>query len=177
LTLSSAINFTGNNPTNFAQTNTCGTTLPINLGVDSTCTVSVTFTPTTYGQFTANLTFTDNGPNSPQTVQVNGAGPDFGIISSSKKLTVGLGKSGTVTLSLIPIAGFNQTIALVCNGAPTGVTCTPNPTSVTLNGTTKSTSVLTIAVASTTAPGTYTLTALGQFFPLQHPATITLTVP
>jgi sugar lactone lactonase YvrE len=177
LTLSSAINFTGTNANLFAQTNTCGTTLPINLGVDSTCTVSATFTPTTYGQFTANLTFTDNGPNSPQTVQVNGSGPDFGIMSSSKKITVGLGKTGTVTLTLVPIAGFNQTIALTCNGAPTGVTCTPNPTSVTLNGTTKSTSLLSIVVASTTAPGTYTLTALGQFFPLQHPATITLTVP
>jgi len=171
----SNISITGTNASNFTQTNTCGT-LPASLGVQSTCTSSVVFTPTTYGKFTASLTFTDNGPNSPQKVMLNGAGPDFSMVSSVNQITITRGSSKTATLTLSPIAGFNQTVTLLCSGAPAGTTCTPNPTSVTLDGVNNGTSVLTITVGSSTVPGTYTLTAFGRFSPLQHPATITLTV-
>ena len=161
---------------NFAQTNTCGT-LPTNLGVDSVCKVSVTFTPTAYGQATATLTVTDNGPTSPQTINLAGSGPDFTIADTPTKITIAPGANGSVSLKLTPIADFNQTIALSCTGAPKGTTCTVNPTSVTLNGTTAGSATVTITVGSSTAPGTYTLTARGTFIPLSHPASITLVVP
>lgn len=49
---------------------TCGTTLP----VGAKCIVKVTFTPTVLGSLTGTLTFTDNAPNSPQTVSLSGTG-------------------------------------------------------------------------------------------------------
>jgi Putative Ig domain len=44
------------------------------LAVGASCTVSVTFSPTTTGTRTANVTYTDNAPNSPQTVPLTGGG-------------------------------------------------------------------------------------------------------
>jgi trimeric autotransporter adhesin len=170
-----SITITGANSGNFSQTNTCGTT-PVSLGVDSACTVNVSFTPTTYGQAKATLTFTDNGPNSPQLVSLAGSGPDFTIADQPAMLTIARGSSNTFGVKLTPVAAFNQTIALLCTGAPAGTTCKLNPTSVTLDGTNPGFSTATITVGASTTPGTYTLTVKGQFFPLQHPTTFTLTV-
>jgi len=50
--------------------NSCGSTL----GVNKTCKVSVTFTPTQLGAATDTLSFTDNAANSPQTVALAGTG-------------------------------------------------------------------------------------------------------
>jgi hypothetical protein len=63
---------TGANAGNYIKgTDTCtGAAVP----ASGTCTVQVSFRPGTYGGFPANLTFTDNGPNSPRNLQVNGAG-------------------------------------------------------------------------------------------------------
>ena len=44
------------------------------LAVGASCTVSVTFSPTTTGTRTANVTYTDNAPNSPQTATLTGGG-------------------------------------------------------------------------------------------------------
>jgi hypothetical protein len=54
----------------FAETNTCSTSLP----VGASCTISVTFTPAALGARTAAVTITDNAPSSPQTVALSGAG-------------------------------------------------------------------------------------------------------
>ncbi|MDH6213468.1 discoidin domain-containing protein [Streptomyces pseudovenezuelae] len=56
----------------FAQTNTCGTTL----AVGANCTVSVTFGPTAAGTRTGALTLTGNQSNSPTTVGLSGTGTD-----------------------------------------------------------------------------------------------------
>lgn len=56
---------------NFAvSSKTCGT----QLGPGAQCTVSVTFTPAAVGPLAATLTFTDNAPNSPQTLGLMGTG-------------------------------------------------------------------------------------------------------
>ncbi len=65
-----SIKFTGSNPGNFAQTNTCGGSV----AAGGTCTVSVTFTPNQKGSRSATLSVTDNGGASPQTVKVSGTG-------------------------------------------------------------------------------------------------------
>lgn len=44
------------------------------LAVGASCTVSVTFSPTTTGTRTTNVTYTDNAPNSPQTATLTGGG-------------------------------------------------------------------------------------------------------
>ena len=64
------ITFTGTNPNDFAQTNTCGTSLAAN----SHCTISVTFKPGATGTRTATLNVKDSASNSPQQVGLTGTG-------------------------------------------------------------------------------------------------------
>jgi hypothetical protein len=133
----------------FAQTNTCAGSVAVNAG----CTISVTFTPTTAGNRTGALTLTDNASNSPQTVQLSGAGMDFQMSSSTTSQTVAAGQTVTYPLTLAPEGGFNQTISLACSGAPTLSTCTVTPNPVTLNGETSTTvSVSVSTTAGTLAP-------------------------
>jgi len=54
----------------YAQTNNCGTSLAAN----SSCTINVTFTPTTSGTRTGTLTVNDNGPGNPHTASLTGTG-------------------------------------------------------------------------------------------------------
>jgi hypothetical protein len=54
----------------FAQVNTCGSTLKVN----QSCTIIVTFTPTATGTRTGDVTLTDNAPDSPQTAPLTGTG-------------------------------------------------------------------------------------------------------
>ena len=55
----SSIGFTGTNAGDFSQTNTCGT-LPTNLAAGTSCTLSVTFTPSETGAESATLTVNDS---------------------------------------------------------------------------------------------------------------------
>jgi hypothetical protein len=54
----------------YAQTNTCGSTVT----AGATCSVSITFTPTTTGTRTGTITFSDDASDSPQTVSLTGTG-------------------------------------------------------------------------------------------------------
>ena len=54
----------------FTQGNTCGSSL----AAGATCTINVTFAPTTDGDFTSNVSITDNAKGSPQTVALSGTG-------------------------------------------------------------------------------------------------------
>ena len=54
----------------YAQTNNCGSSLAAN----ASCTINVTFTPTTSGTRTGTLSVNDNGPGSPQTASLTGVG-------------------------------------------------------------------------------------------------------
>ncbi|MGZ4816383.1 MAG: choice-of-anchor D domain-containing protein, partial [Terriglobales bacterium] len=171
------ITITGTNRSDFAETASCGNPPPaIPLGVDSTCTVSVTFTPSDYARRTATLTFTDNAPSSAQTVSLAGSGPDFTISAAPTTITVTRGNSGSSTLTLTPLGGFNQSINLTCSGYPTGSSCTIVPNPVPMDGISSQTATLTIQTTSSTPLGTFPITVKGVFFPLQHPVTITLIV-
>src|SRR5258708_32366899 len=79
-----SIGFTGTNSGDFAQTNTCGGSLP----AGGVCTISVTFTPTANGSRSATLTVTDDAGNSPQTVSVTGTGVGA-VTLSATNLTFG----------------------------------------------------------------------------------------
>jgi len=68
------ISITGTNAADFSQTNTCpaaGSTLS---GGGGSCTVTVTFTPSTTSVEKAKLSVYDSAPNSPQTVFLTGTG-------------------------------------------------------------------------------------------------------
>jgi Bacterial Ig-like domain (group 3)/FG-GAP-like repeat/Abnormal spindle-like microcephaly-assoc'd, ASPM-SPD-2-Hydin len=66
----SAVKISGGNPTDFAETNTCGSTL----SGGSSCTVSVTFKPKVTGPLSSNLAIFDTGGGSPQLVPLSGTG-------------------------------------------------------------------------------------------------------
>jgi hypothetical protein len=76
-----SIQMTGANPGDFGQTNNCGSSV----AAPGTCTINVTFTPTTNGSRTATLTITDNASGSPQTVSLTGTGtgPFAALLPSS----------------------------------------------------------------------------------------------
>ncbi len=139
------------------------------------CTYTLTFTPTGYGMRTGSITITDNAYGHPtQKIALVGQAPDFTISAAPNALTLSPGGTGYSTVTLAPVAGFNQTIAVSC-GAPKGITCAASPSSVTLDGGDAATSTLTITVSASTAPGTYTLRPTGASV-VTHEAVITLTV-
>ncbi len=80
---------------------TCSTSNPV--AAAGTCTVAVTFTPMAAGAASGSLSFTDNAPNSPQTIVLSGTGQDFSIAppsGSSTSATAAPGSSATYTLSV-----------------------------------------------------------------------------
>jgi sugar lactone lactonase YvrE len=171
----SSISITGANSSEFTQTNTCGT-LPTTIGPNANCAVTATLTPSGYGKQTATLSFTDNGPNSPQTVTLSGSGPDFSTSVSPTSLTLVRGAAGTSTISLTPIARFSQTVNLTVSGCPSNTTCTISPSQVTLTGGSVSTTTLTVQTQTTTPIATSTLVITSTFQNLVHISHVALKV-
>lgn len=65
----SGTSITGTDASAFAVSNTCTTVQP-----NTSCVISVTFTPDTVGTLTATLSISDNASGSPQTVNLSGTG-------------------------------------------------------------------------------------------------------
>lgn len=135
--------FTGTNANLFSQTNDC----PASLAVNTNCTVNVSFTPVVTGQFSADLSVTDDAAGSPQLVSLTGVGvrpnavitsPNppqihFGQIavgssSASQPVTLLNNGGGTLFISSITFTGPNPTEFSEtdnCDGSvPSGGTCT-----------------------------------------------------
>ena len=142
----------------FSETNTCANTL----AAGANCTISLVFDPSAVGARSGTLTITDNASGSPQSVQLSGTGLDFQLSSSggpgAVSATITPGQTVTYTLVLVPEGGLSQTVNLTCSGAPADSTCTINPSSFTLNGTT------TVTVTVTTTAGSLTL-PFGKLLP------------
>ena len=110
---------TGTNASDFAQSNTCGSSV----AAGANCTISVTFTAAASGSRTAAVSITDNASGSPQTVSLSGTGTAalvslsatslaFGnqpIDVSSTAQTVTLSNTGNAALSItsLALAGTN----------------------------------------------------------------------
>jgi len=129
------VSLAGTNPADFTLTNNCKNPVP----AAANCTISLVFNPIGSGQRTANLTFTDDAPNSPQTIALTAtANPAFTVAPApggSTTATVSPGQTAQFQLQLTPGAGYGGSVALACSGAPTGATCQV-PTSVAIaNGT------------------------------------------
>ena len=95
---------------------------------------------------------------------------DFSIAATSP--TIAAGASGSSSITTAVTNGSAETVSLTSSGAPTGVTVSFNPTSVTSG----SGSTATITVASTVAAGTYSIIVTGTAASGSHTATISLTV-
>jgi hypothetical protein len=132
----------------FATSTTCGQSIAAN----SSCTVSVVFTPSSNGPETANLVITDGATANPQSIPLSGSGTsmaNFALAASPTSLTVAQGASGTFKLTLTPAGGFNQSVALSCGGAPSMSTCAVSPASITpTDGVTPVVATVTIATQS-----------------------------
>jgi serine protease len=97
---------------------------------------------------------------------------DFSITTSSNSVSAVQGASGSTTVNTATTSGVAQTVALSLTGAPSGVTPTFTPTSVTSGGS----SSLDLAVAASVPAGTYTLTVTGTGTSVTHTVPVTLTV-
>jgi len=111
----------------FAQTNTCGTSVPAN----GSCTINVTFTPSTTGDRGGVLTILH--ASAPTVIGLDGSGGDFTITVNTATLAVPAGQTATYSLALTPIGGFNQPVSFGCAGAPQHAQCLAPPT-ITSNG-------------------------------------------
>jgi Abnormal spindle-like microcephaly-assoc'd, ASPM-SPD-2-Hydin len=120
----------------FSETNNCGSSV----GAGQSCQISVSFAPTTVGNFTGTLTVTDSAPGSPQTVPLTGKGvadsvglgyaPNSGLSSSTTP-------AGSVAITTIQVggAGMSGTVNFSCSGLPQGATCAFSPSTVTMKPT------------------------------------------
>jgi len=122
------------------------------------CTYAITFTPTGYGLRSGSIVFNDNAYGRPQQkVFLTGNGPGFTITANPGTVTAAPNSEVNTQLTITPLAGFNQSVTLACANLPQHVTCTASPNPVTLNGSTASTSTLTLKVGPAAPPGTYTI--------------------
>jgi P pilus assembly chaperone PapD len=92
LTISN-ITITGTVPTNWTQSNTCTGSIAVN----GTCTITVSFTPTTVADQTATVSLTDNAGNSPQSLPITGNGALAAVLLSPTSINFGSQKSGTTS--------------------------------------------------------------------------------
>ncbi len=143
----SGLTLTGTNVGDFAQTNTCGTSL----AAGKSCTLTVTFKPSGVGPRTAQALIADNANGSPQSVTLNGTGaakstpvasiapasltfPSQTVKTTSAVMAVTLSNTGSAALAITTIgisgadaAEFAQTNA--CGTAlAAAATCTINVT-------------------------------------------------
>jgi hypothetical protein len=100
----------------FSQSNNCG----VSLAVAGSCTINVTFTPTTGGTRTGTLTITDSAGT--QTLTLNGTG-----LTNTAQVTVSFGPNGnTGSSSINHYNGIYTTITLCEPGSTTNCVNIPN---------------------------------------------------
>ena len=81
----SSIALTGTNPGDFAQSNTCGTSV----AAGASCSITVTFDPAASGNRSASVSFTDNAGGSPQSLSLSGTGTTVSATLSPTSLSFG----------------------------------------------------------------------------------------
>ena len=170
LTITS-ISITGSDPTEFAQTNTCGTSV----AAGASCTINVTFTPAAAGTRSASVSIADNAPDNPQTVTLTGTGATgpaaglapstitfssqaVGSTSSPQVATLSNNGGSTLTISSIGITGpFGQTNT--CGASlSAGGSCT---FSITFSPTASGSATGALTLSDNASPGTQTVTLNG----------------
>jgi len=147
----------------FSQTNNCGSLAvvppprPFVLEVGASCTMTVTFTPTTSGNRTGSVTISAN--TGAQTVPLAGTGnPLFTLSANARATTIVVGTTtATFTVSASAPSSFTSSITLSC---ASGATCTFNPTSIMAG---QSSTVTVTSLSATTAnPFNFTVTGTAQ---------------
>jgi hypothetical protein len=140
------VSIAGTNPTDFAETTTCGTSL----AAAATCTISVTFTPLSAASFSATVSVGDNATGSPQTATLAGTGIaaaiDYTVTTTTPTVSVQPGTPALFTIDAAALGGsYNNPVTLSASGLPSGATYTFTPPVITpgLSGATSTLSILT----------------------------------
>lgn len=161
-----------------------------NLGVHTICANTLTNAPFAGWSCTGSISCSGLNPistatfNGPGTITANFGFPplsfDFRLSNSGSSLNLGgvtvpRGSSGSVTITIALVNAPAQTVTLSCSQAngsplPSGVSCSP------ASGTPPFTTTLTITVASSTAPGYYTIKVIGTAGSLTRSTWFTLNV-
>lgn len=171
-----SIGITGSNPGDFAETNTCGSTL----AVSKSCTVSVTFTPGSLGARSASLVIADGATNSPQQVALTGTGivqvsvtpaavtfpwTTLGTTSAAKVIKVKNNQNALLTFSGTPFTftgtdpgDFAQAATTCGSTLAAGATCT---LSITFTPTAKGVRTAALSVADSASPSPQTMNLSG----------------
>jgi len=144
----------------FAQTNNCGSSL----AAAASCSITVTFTPTTTGARSGVVTLTDNASGSPQTLGLTGSASGLSLSSTSSSLNIATpGGSATTTLQIASVNGFSGAVNLTCAVAfpgketPTDApTCSVTPSQAQLAAATPVSATLTVTTTAASASAEHT---------------------
>ncbi|MGA8042928.1 MAG: FG-GAP-like repeat-containing protein [Terracidiphilus sp.] len=130
----SSISISGNNRSDFSETDNC---VP-GVAANSSCSINVTFKPTGSGSRAASMLISGDAANLPQQVALIGTGgeggPDFVLRANPVNGTIKRGQSLNFALTVDPQGGFNAPVLFTCTGLPRGASCSFSPASVTPNG-------------------------------------------
>jgi hypothetical protein len=130
-----ALSLTGD----YAITVPCTSTI---LAPNASCTLTVTFTPTTLGARSGTLTVASTDANSPTLIPLTGTGVPNGTFlltvngGPTASATVVSEHPATYNLQLTPQSGYNGTVVLNCTPITPGqyATCSLLPSSIALSG-------------------------------------------
>jgi hypothetical protein len=155
---------TGTNPSDFAQTNTCGSSV----AAGGSCTISVTFTPTASGSRAASVSITDNAAGSPQSVSLTGTGNNPAPTLTSLSPSSAVAGAGSQTLTLTG-TNFVASSTVTYNGVGhTATFVSSTQLTISLNATDQATAGSYAVVVTNPAPGGGTSGALN--FAVNNPA-------
>jgi probable HAF family extracellular repeat protein len=143
----------------------------------NTTTGAVTGTPSTAGPFSFTAKVVDSSGLAAGTVAASctitvSPAPNFSISALPASLSIVQGSAGTSSINTKVLYGFAGSIKFQQSGAPTGTSVTFMPPSVSAG----SSSTMQITVGSSTAVGTYPVTATGTSGALSHTTSASLTV-
>lgn len=189
LTKALTITSIGNSLPDYTQSNTCPVS-PATLAAGATCTISVTFTPTTLGARSDTLQVNDSASGSPQNLSLNGTGVAavtatptslsyanqvIGKKSSVQTVTVKNNQSGKLTITSIVSTLSDYTTTTTCPLSPStlagGATCKISVFFTPAAAGTRS-GTLTVADNAAVSP-TVSLTGTGVVAASVNPASVT----
>ena len=140
---------------------------PTSIAAPGSGTSSITLavaSSTATGTYTITVTGTGGGVTQTTTVSLTvtaaASGGNFSLSASPTSVTVTWGSSGTSTITAMASGGFDSAVSLSASGAPSGVTVSFSPASIS-TGSGKSTMTMKVAGGARTGNHTITITGTG----------------
>jgi centrosomal CEP192-like protein len=157
----------------FTLSSNCASALQVN----SSCSITVVFSPVVYGPASGTLAIQDNADGLSYSANLSGTGVDYSIVPAVNSETIARGESATTAINLLALGGtFNNPVALSCSGLPSKSICSFSPSSQ-VPGSIGASSAMTISTdQSATQVGMYTVTVTGTSGGLSHSAQVQLTI-